>query len=97
MITISSYYGNNPASEGNAKKVSIAGTSFFFSYDTLVAVRDMNGLKVLKNTFSTTTAKHLNAIDGGSKEAKASRMNDDEFEAYVSQLQIASVLKSAFN
>lgn len=97
MITISSYYGNNPASEGNAKKVSIAGTSFFFSYDTLVAVRDMNGLKVLKNTFSTTTSKHLNAIDGGSKEAKASRMNDDEFQDYVSHLQIASVLKSAFN
>ncbi len=97
MITISSYYGNNPSSEGNAKKVSIAGTSFFFSYDTLVAVRDLNGTKVLKNTFSNTTAKHLNAIDGGSKEAKASRLNDDEFNDYVSHLQLTSVIKSAFN
>lgn len=97
MITISSYYGNSASAENNAKRVSIKGTSFFFSYETLVAVRSMEGTKVLQNYWGPTTGKHLNAIDGGSKEAKANRLTQDEFDDYIESLEISQVLQHAFN
>lgn len=51
------------------------GITLFFSYDTLIAFRgfineSMHGLFVVKNTFSNTTGKHLNFIDGGRKESR---------------------------
>ena len=52
MISITSYYGNSASAENNAKKVTINGTRFYFSYETLVAVSTTNqGTKVLKNSW----------------------------------------------
>jgi hypothetical protein len=93
MITITSYYGNSASAENNAKRVSVAGTSFFFSYETLVAVRNMNGTRVVQNQWGPTTGKHLNAIDGGNK---SNRLTPDEFQDYVDSLEISQVINGAF-
>lgn len=58
------------------------GLTIYFSYNTVVAFRgyvseEKRGLFVRKNTFSNTTGKHLNAIDGGNKK---DRLNSEEFE-----------------
>lgn len=48
-----------------------AGNDFYFSYKTLVAFR-ANGacIVVMRNYWSTTTGKHLNAVDGGAKKSR---------------------------
>ena len=54
------FYNENTAK--NAPYVEINGVTFYFSYETVVAVRYGLGLKVIKNQWSTTTGKHLNWI-----------------------------------
>lgn len=55
------------------------GNRFWFSYKTLVAFEPSNGPRcVLQNYWSTTTGKHLNAIDGGNKKT---RLTQDAFDA----------------
>ena len=89
MITISSYYGNSASAENNAKVVTVDGVSFYFSYETIVAVKDHESgdLKVIQNYWGPTTGKHLNEIDGGSKEAKAERLDNDAFDKLVEQIK----------
>ena len=94
MISITSYYGNSASAEKKAKKVTINGTCFYFSYETLVAVSTINqGTKVLKNNWGPTTGKHLNAIDGGNKNF---RVDQDEFDDFVESLEITKVIKHLF-
>lgn len=55
------------------------GNSFWFSYQTLVAFcKPGAGKFVRQNDWSTTTGKHLNAIDGGNKKR---RLSGEAFEA----------------
>lgn len=50
----------------------------WFSYKTPVAFRGADGRRLVRvNDWSTTTGKHLNAIDGGDKK---SRVKGDDFE-----------------
>lgn len=50
----------------------------YFSYKTPVAFRTREaGLRVRQNDWSTTTGKHLNAIDGGNKKT---RIPGEQFE-----------------
>jgi|LakMenE01Jun11ns_1017448.scaffolds.fasta_scaffold9808285_3 hypothetical protein len=80
MVTIRSYYGTSPSAENNAKVVTVKGTRFFFSYETLVGVESAQGPVIVhENIWGTTTGKHLNSIDGGTKDAKAKRLNHDDF------------------
>ena len=92
MISITSYHGNSASAENNAKVIKINGMSFYFSYETLVAVNTGNELKVLQNYWGPTTGKHLNAIDGGDKEAKDKRLDKDAFDAFVKQINVVAVI-----
>ena len=56
-----------------------AGNVYWFSYQTLVAFKPIDGPKIVRqNDWGPTTGKHLNWIDGGDK---ASRVSGAEFEA----------------
>lgn len=62
----------------------------YFSYDTIVAFNGTNSKGksfdcVHTNDWGNTTGKHLNWIDGGSKEAKAKRLNDGEFQKQLTE------------
>ena len=53
----------------------INGYQVYYSYNTAVGIRyPNNDLYVANNVWSTTTGRHLTWIDGGSKEAKESRI-----------------------
>jgi hypothetical protein len=67
------------------------GNDYWFSYKTLVAFRGPNGRRVvLKNYWSTTTGKHLNAIDGG---CKRDRVDQETFDRLFREAFGANVRK----
>lgn len=61
--------------------------TYFFSYDTLIAVRYGAQTIVRQNDWSVTTGKHLNAIDGG---AKSLRVDANAFHDAVAGLIAAA-------
>lgn len=70
----------------NFTKVNIGTITVWFSYDTPIAFRSSGERVVRENIWSTTTGKHLNAIDGGTKEAKANRVSSEEFDRALEAL-----------
>ena len=73
-------YGNYSSGNYGAHALyfSIPGKGrIYFSYKTPVAFDGPNGLVVRENDWSTTTGKHLNAIDNGDKKT---RVSSAEFE-----------------
>lgn len=61
-------------SDANLTRVTLGSTTFWFSYETVVAINTDGNTYVSENQWSASTGKHLSAIDGGSKEAKARRL-----------------------
>ena len=58
------------------------GVTVWFSYKTPVAFQvGFGDCVVRQNTWGPTTGKHINAIDGGTREAKAARLTSDGFQA----------------
>lgn len=93
MISITSYYGESASAENNAKVIKIDGISLYFSYETLVAVNTGKVLKVIQNYWGPTTGKHLNNIDGGTKEAKDARLSQDDFNQFVENVKITAQIQ----
>lgn len=57
----------------------------WYSYRTCIAFA-LNGARTVHaNDWSLTTGKHLAAIDGGDKQAKAKRVDADKFALELSQ------------
>ena len=80
LPTIRSYGEYKSGNYGaHSLRVDIGTLSLYFSYETVIAFQDSDGLKVRENDWSTTTGKHLNWIDGGG-EAKKSRLPSQQFE-----------------
>lgn len=78
LPTIESYGEYKSGNYGaHALRVDIGALTLYFSYSTVIAFRDSDGLKVRQNDWSTTTGKHLNWIDGGDKKA---RLTSEQFE-----------------
>jgi len=63
----------------NFNMIQINDTIFYFSYKTIIAMSDHNGLKVSKNEWSNTTGRHLNYIDTD----KSTRIDHDQLMNYV--------------
>jgi len=57
--------------------VDVGGVTIYFSYKTPIAFHNANGLTIRVNDWSTTTGKHLNAIDPN----KTRRVSGKVFEA----------------
>jgi|TARA_R110000751_G_scaffold88120_1_gene174337 hypothetical protein len=45
---------------GNKAIVSLATRKFYFSYNTLILISDVNNIYATKEKYSRTTSKHLN-------------------------------------
>lgn len=72
---------------GNETAIQTGTRRFYFSYNTLIAFNGTNSKGkvfdcVIQNLWSTTTGKHLNAIDGGDKK---SRLGKKEFEKQLQE------------
>ena len=71
----------------NFTKINVGTTTVWFSYKTPIAFRRLGKpLVVCENIWGSTTGKHLNAIDGGDKEAKERRVSSDEFNRALDEL-----------
>ena len=71
----------------NFTKINVGALTVWFSYETPIAFKvDGHSRVVRENIWSTTTGKHLNAIDGGTKEATANRVSSDEFDRALDAL-----------
>ncbi len=58
----------------------------YFSYSTPIAFdTPLTGTVVRENVWGPTTGKHLNAVDGGSAEAKKARISSDKFETQLAR------------
>lgn len=70
-------------------RVDFENLTLWYSYNTIIAYHfygeGSDGLTVRQNDWSTTTGKHLNAIDGGDKKR---RISGNEFEK-----KLADILK----
>jgi hypothetical protein len=72
------------APQPNFTRVVIGDLGLYWSYTTLVAIRFGGEVPVVRrNEWGMTTGRHLNNIDGGSKDAQALRVGEDEFEQAV--------------
>ena len=68
----------------NAIRVDIGNITFYFSYQTCVAIHTYeHGLNVHENVWGPTTGKHLNWIDDGDKK---SRLSSIEFDAKMVEI-----------
>lgn len=84
-MTISLRIGNTP----NNAVVTVGSLRLHFSYQTVIAFFGPDDAAIRVNDWSTTTGKHLNAIDGGSAQAKKDRVPGAEFEARLAaQMEI---------
>jgi hypothetical protein len=81
-MSVSLNIGHTP----NYATVEIGSLTLHFSYRTVIAFDAGDGLVVRQNDWATTTGKHLNAIDGGSADAKARRIPGREFEAQLQEI-----------
>lgn len=78
----------------NFTKVWFQGQGWIaFSYKTPIAFACGGVVVVRQNDWSTTTGKHLNAIDGGSTEAKKARLSSAEFQATLGRYDIDITLR----
>ena len=85
LPTIESYYPYSSDNYGaNSLKLEFENLTLYYSYKTIIAFRAGNGLAIRKNDWSSTTGKHLNAID----DDKSRRIDGEEFER-----QLLEVLK----
>jgi len=74
---ISNYMDYSSNNYGSSRLVSIGNLDLYFSYDTVIAFSSKyTGLIIRKNDWSTTTGKHLNAINSD----HSIRIKGDEFE-----------------
>jgi len=83
LPTISSYYPYYSGNYGNNSiKMSFDNLDLYFSYETVIAYRDENGLTIRKNDWSTTTGKHLNSIS----DDKSRRIDGELFETKLKEV-----------
>ncbi len=64
----------------NALRFDMESLTVWFSYRMPVAFARPRGVLVVReNIWGPTTGKHLNAIDGGSREARRARVSEEAF------------------
>ena len=66
----------------------INGYMVYYSYNTAVGIRLDSKLVLSENVWSTTTGRHLTWIDGGSKEAKESRIKYSDLLKIIEEKNI---------
>jgi hypothetical protein len=86
------YYKEGSNSSAVAFRDENSGFTYFYSYNTLVAFEHtLSGLVVRENVWGVTTGKHLNAIDGGSVDAKIERVTYyEDFKKKLEETQTQS-------
>ena len=64
----------------NVTRLGLGDLTIWYSYMTPIAFETRFTRVVLQNVWGGATGKHLNAIDGGGKDAKKNRVSPDVFD-----------------
>ncbi|RLI66737.1 MAG: hypothetical protein DRO67_00655 [Candidatus Asgardarchaeum californiense] len=83
---------NSPTQFAGAKSATyttLEGDQFWFSYDTCIAFRAEGKLTIIKNLWSNTTGRHLNAID----KDKSKRVDQEVFNKRLEVLGLINSFK----
>lgn len=90
-------YGHyaNPAYGINSQVLTIGNLKLYYSFKTVVAYADADGLVVAKNIWGGNTGKHLRWIDGGSPEARARRIHYETFKVKLAQAIARQIVAEA--
>ena len=81
-------YGNYSSGNYGAHclRIDFGPVTVWFSYQTPIAFHvDGHERVILRNYWKQTTGKHLNAIDGGSYQAKKARVDQETFDRLWAQ------------
>lgn len=72
----------------NYTMVDLGRVRIWFSYSTPIAFNDGTGTGtvVRENVWGPTTGKHINRVDGGDAQARAARLNSNDFEARLTEV-----------
>ena len=68
----------------NFYEVIVGDNTFFFSYETCIAIEDNNGLHICENVWSKTTGKHLNML----QKNKNQRYKWDQFQKLLNKYNV---------
>lgn len=68
IIRIWNYGNYSTDNYGSSRAVQIGSLTLYFSYETIIAFEDGGDFHIIKNYWSSTTGKHLNAISPDKKE-----------------------------
>ncbi len=80
---IRNYMDYSSSNYGSSREVSIGSLDLYFSYETVIAVRTpFSGLIIRENDWSTTTGKHLNAINSD----HSMRVSSQDFEMQLEEI-----------
>lgn len=83
MTNVNLWIGSTP----NYATVEVGPIILHFSYKTVIGYQTAEtGLVVRENEWGPTTGKHLNYLDGGSKDAKSRRLNGKHFERELADI-----------
>ena len=80
---LSDYYSELPENTP-AYVLDMGGDKIYWSYSTILAIRIENKLYIRENDWSTTTGRHLNAINPD----KSKRMSTADFEQLLIDTKI---------
>jgi hypothetical protein len=85
-VRVSNYRDRRVSEDPQARMVEIGPITVWFSYTTPVAFQVSDKPRVVhQNDWSRTTGAHLNEIDGGSREAKAQRVDGETFSRLMNE------------
>lgn len=81
QVSIKNYGNYSSDNYGSSRMVIVGNLDLYFSYETVIAFRDGGQLTIRQNDWSTTTGRHLNAINTDKK----ARIPSAEFEAKLNE------------
>lgn len=90
-------YGHyaNPNYGINSQVLTIGNLKLYYSFKTVVAYEDSDGLVVTRNIWGGNTGKHLRWIDGGSPDARARRIPYETFKIKLAQAIAQQIVTEA--
>lgn len=86
-ISITNFRHTRTKADPNATRLDFGPVTVWFSYTTPIAFLVSGRDKVVRvNDWRVTTGKHINAVDGGTAQAKKARIKGEDFTRQLNGL-----------
>ncbi len=92
-VRIFNYCDYSSNNYGSSRAVQIGSLTLYFSYDTIIAFNSPKNNAIRENSWSSTTGKHLNAINPNHSVRLDSEKFEKELDEVLECYQFREVLK----